>query len=206
MSEISKRILELLSKKDMSYGELSKLTGIPKSALQRYATGETEKIPIDRLELIAKYLNVDAAYLMGWTDEADIVTDYKYYEIPRFESVAAGFGMIPNSQPIGYDMLPFKTKYDADDAMSIVVRGDSMYPKIEDGDLIVVKKQSSVDSGTVAVILIDETDAVVKKVTYGDDWIRLHSFNPEYIDRDFKGADVQRIRVLGRVMKIVKEI
>lgn len=56
MSEISKRILGLLEKKKISYGELSKLTKIPKSALQRYATGETEKIPLDRLELIAKYL------------------------------------------------------------------------------------------------------------------------------------------------------
>ena len=44
------------------------MTGIPKSALQRYATGETEKIPINRLQIIAKALNVSAEYLMGWDE------------------------------------------------------------------------------------------------------------------------------------------
>ena len=53
---------------------------------------------------------------------------------------------------------------------------------------------------------IGEAVGVGKKVTYGDDWILLHSFNPEYKDREFRGKDVQRIRVLGRVMKIIKEM
>ena len=207
MSEISKRILELLIEKNISYGELSKLTNIPKSALQRYATGETEKIPIDRLELIAKYLNVDAAYLMGWTGESALISDdYKYYEVPRFESIAAGFGVIANAIRIGSDFLPLKNKFAAAETMTVIVKGDSMYPKIEDGDVIAVKRQTSVDSGTLAAILIDETDAVVKKVTYGPDWIILHSFNPEYMDREFRGPEVQRIRVLGKVTKIIKEV
>ena len=70
MSEISNRILNIILDKDISYGELSTITGIPKSALQRYATGETEKIPIDRLELIAKALGTTTAYLMGWVDNS----------------------------------------------------------------------------------------------------------------------------------------
>jgi transcriptional regulator with XRE-family HTH domain len=68
MSDISNRILFLIEKNDISYGELSKITNIPKSALQRYATGETEKIPLDRLEKIADALNVSASYLMGWEE------------------------------------------------------------------------------------------------------------------------------------------
>lgn len=66
MSEISNRILSLIHEKNISYGELSNMTGIPKSALQRYATGQTEKIPIDRLECIAKALGTTSAMLMGW--------------------------------------------------------------------------------------------------------------------------------------------
>ena len=65
MSELSNRILNLILSKELSYAELSQLTGIPKSALQRYATGETEKIPADRLELIAKALQTTAAALLG---------------------------------------------------------------------------------------------------------------------------------------------
>ena len=68
MSDISQRLMKAIAKKDISYGELQKLTGIPKSALQRYATGETVKIPLKRLELLADALGVSAAYLMGWEE------------------------------------------------------------------------------------------------------------------------------------------
>ena len=69
MSDISNRILEIILAKDISYGELSEKTGIPKSALQRYATGQTEKIPIDRLEMIAKAIGTTTSYLMGWDEK-----------------------------------------------------------------------------------------------------------------------------------------
>lgn len=68
MSDRSYKIMRLIEDNKISYGSLSKATGISKSALQRYATGKTEKIPIDRLELIAKALNSTPAYLMGWEE------------------------------------------------------------------------------------------------------------------------------------------
>ena len=63
MSDLSNRILRLIEDKGLSYGELAEMTNIPKSALQRYATGETEKIPLPRIEIIANALGVSFAYL-----------------------------------------------------------------------------------------------------------------------------------------------
>ena len=63
MSDISERIMRTIKRKNVSYGELSHRTGIAKSVLQRYATGETEKIPLPRLEKIADELCVNAAYI-----------------------------------------------------------------------------------------------------------------------------------------------
>ena len=60
---ISHRILQIMSEQNLSYGELSKRTGIPKSALQRYATGETVKIPLTRIQQIAKATGVSARSL-----------------------------------------------------------------------------------------------------------------------------------------------
>lgn len=78
MSERSERILKAIRESGLSYGELSYKTGIPKSALQRYATGETEKIPIDRIESIAKATNVTAIHILGWdnfsSQERDILS------------------------------------------------------------------------------------------------------------------------------------
>ena len=69
MSDISEKLLAEITEKGYSYGELSKLTGIPKSAIQRYATGETGKIPIPRLQQLASVLGVPSSYLFGWTNK-----------------------------------------------------------------------------------------------------------------------------------------
>lgn len=71
MSELSEKILSLLTQQGVSYGELSKRTGIPKSALQRYATGLTPKIPAERIQLIASALGVSPESLIGWPDKGE---------------------------------------------------------------------------------------------------------------------------------------
>lgn len=79
MNERSARILKSIEESGLSYSELSKSTGIPKSALQRYATGNTEKVPLDRLEAIAKATGVTAEYLICWdkekTEEEKAISD-----------------------------------------------------------------------------------------------------------------------------------
>lgn len=204
---IGERIKEARLRKGLTLEQLGKAANIGKTTIMRYETGAIANIPSDKIEMIAKALSVTPAYIMGWDEESVVILDnYKIYAVPRYDSAAAGFGVIADSSPVGVDYLPFKNQWEADETMTVNVKGDSMYPKIEDGDIIAVRKQDSVDSGTVAVVLIDDTDAVVKKVTYGEDFIILHSFNPEYMDREFRGADVQRIRILGKVTKVIKEM
>lgn len=66
MGKIADRLMTAMKSSKITYVELARRTGISKSALQRYATGETEKIPLDRLEQMAQALDVSAEYLLGW--------------------------------------------------------------------------------------------------------------------------------------------
>lgn len=75
MNDIAKRLLDSINASGLSYGDLSKMTGVPKSALQRYATGYTEKIPIPRIQAIASAVGVTAEYLLGWEKEETPVTE-----------------------------------------------------------------------------------------------------------------------------------
>lgn len=86
--------------------------------------------------------------------------------IPVFESVSAGFGAYACSDIVDYIPLFIDNPADVPDTICIKVKGDSMYPKIEDGDIVVVRKQSAVDSGQIAVVLIDNEEGLVKKVVY----------------------------------------
>jgi len=71
MLKVSYRILKAIEKSGMTYEELSKLTKISKSALQRYATGGTDKIPIDCAEAIAVALGISPVALVGWDTKFD---------------------------------------------------------------------------------------------------------------------------------------
>lgn len=65
----SGRLKELIEQSGYSYDTLGRLSGVPKSSLQRYASGETKKIPVDAIEKVAPFLGVSAASIIGWESE-----------------------------------------------------------------------------------------------------------------------------------------
>lgn len=85
MSKLSEKILDLMTEKKMSYGNLSKITDIPKSALQRYAVGDTEKIPVERLESIAYALGTTPTELMDWHYEENSLYGNHQVNLEYFE-------------------------------------------------------------------------------------------------------------------------
>lgn len=68
MNEIATRLYQAITEKGISYGELARLTAIPKSAIQRYATGTTDKIPLERLRALAAALCLPLSALTGWEE------------------------------------------------------------------------------------------------------------------------------------------
>lgn len=96
IEKIKLRRLEL----GLSYQELSDLTGINKSTLQRYETGFIKKVPINQVQIIAKALNVTPGYLMGWENNKENQT---YYLNPEAAKMA---------QEI-YDNPQYKVLFDA---------------------------------------------------------------------------------------------
>ena len=163
----------------------------------------------DNLKKIAKFLDVSVDYLMGDLPSeptAIIMKDMPVHMIPLYESVSAGFGACPDNNIIEYVPCFIVNPDEAKETICVKVRGDSMAPKIEDGDIIQVHRRDFVDSGSVAVVLIDGEEAVVKRIVYDKTWIELQSLNPIYAPRRFEGRDVLRCRVLGLVKKVIKEM
>lgn len=93
MMTVSERIREQMKLQDLSYGELAAATGLAKSAIHRYATGMTDKIPTEALEKLAAALGVTPTYLTGWEEhphtlaahfEGEEFTDDELREIENF--------------------------------------------------------------------------------------------------------------------------
>ena len=158
---------------------------------------------------IADYFGVTPEYLLREDDAQSETVELdpsSLYMIPLFENASAGFGAYASDQIDDYMPLYFANPAEATNTICIKVRGDSMYPKIEDGDIIQVHKQSDVASGDIAVVLLDGDQGLVKKVTFGTDWLELHSINPMYPPMHFDGASLARVRIVGLVTQVVKGI
>jgi len=161
-----------------------------------------------KIEAFATALKTTPAYLMGWGEES---LDSKFntvdvFRIPIVGHVSAGGGCLAQEDIEGYDIYSKEDINPSEKYISLRVIGDSMQPKICENDRVLVHVQSSIDSGRYAVVIIDSEDGVVKKVEYTSDSITLISENPYYPPRIFKGAEVQRIKVIGLVTKVVRDL
>lgn len=203
---VSERISARRRELGLSYQELADRTGLSKSTLQRYETGAIGNIPLDKLDVLAQGLDTTALYILGKEElpNAEFVGT-GIYHIPVFDSVSAGFGAYADSHTVRYIPTYLEHGGESSDYLWINVKGDSMSPKIDDGDRILVKRLDCVDSGSVAVVMIGD-EAYVKKIKYGADWVELHSFNPYYPVRRLEGADADDVRVVGLVMEVSKKL
>lgn len=218
-ASFSERLLKAKALRKLRQVELCKYAGVGKSAMSQYIKGSFMPKP-DKVAALAEALNVSEAWLMGYDvpmererpklfpGEAINILQGQTRMVPLFESVAAGFGCYANNQIIDFIPLLITTDEEAENTICIKVSGNSMYPKIENGDTIVVHKQNSVDSGQIGVFLIDDEEGVVKRANYiyGEDWLELLSINPEYMPRRFEGAEVERVKTLGLVKQVIKNI
>lgn len=210
---IGYRIRKRREELGLSQEELANRLGYKsRSTINKIEAGVNDIVQ-SKIIAFAEALNTTPAYLMGWEENADVKSETNLYAsgipdniymIPVFDSVSAGFGALAEDYIVDYMPAEIRCGSEAGNYIYINVKGDSMSPLIDDGSRILVHKQESVDSGSVAVVLVDGEEALVKKVNYGKTWIELISINPYYPPRRFENEEVLRLRVLGLVKGIFK--
>lgn len=201
-----------LSLNNLSQEDLAKLVGYNvRSAIHKIETNKAN-IRISDLELYATALNTSPEYLMGWVEDPEIKHDDIYKNVNIFEkipvvgNVAAGNGVYADNDILFYEQVP-KTWIDSNyNYVLLKVFGDSMCPKFEEGDLLLVRIQDTITSGDFGVAIIDGDQGVVKKIFYDKNCIELVSINPNYQSRIFVNEDMNRVRIFGTVKKCIRNI
>ncbi len=189
--------------KNMTQRDLAKKLGISTSAVGMYEQNRREP-DLDTLKKIALLFDVSLDSLTEYPVKTDTSPQYVFQTertniLPVVGKVCAGNGVLASEDIIGYE--PADNKYSSENYFWLKVSGDSMSPKIDDGDYLLIRKQTSVDSGDVGVFIVDGQEGVVKKVIYDENSIELISFNPYYPPIKFTGHDVLRVRVCGKVIE-----
>lgn len=208
LNDIRNRIFQKKSELNLSYQDMSEKTGLSKSTLQRYITGDIRNLGLDKLEILAKALDVTPSYLMGWEDEnkdpileniPGIITPVQMKRIPILGTIACGDPIFAQENYDGYFMID-KNLPEAD--FILRAKGDSMIEAhIFDGDLVFLRKTSDVDDGQIAAVLIDD-EATLKRVSRDKDTVILQPCNKDYKPIIVQEKDDKQVLILGEMVGV----
>lgn len=190
--------------------QIGRLVGVNKSTVMRWERGDTGKINMPTLQFLAEHFHVSPEWLLGEavaeTQPTDWLTAHgtpqqRSVLLPILGSVRAGIGGEVQEEIIGHEAVDPSTLQTGEQYFCLRVAGDSMTPSINDGDLVVVRRQESVENGQYAVVLVNSEEGLVKRIAFGPDWIELQSVNPYYPPRRFVGEETSAVHILGKVIE-----
>lgn len=199
-------------KNGLSQKEFADKLGMNARTYASYERGERD-ISTAVLLNICQVLNISSDILLGNSsnNEEPIISKIPYTEegtvlVPLIGKVAAGYSCHAEdniSEYIRTDGSSLKTGYDY---FWLEVKGDSMEPELHEKDLVLVQEQSELDAECYAVVTVDNEDGLVKQVQIDNTKITLKSINPYYPPRVFEKQDMNRIKIVGRVIEIKRRL
>ena len=169
-----------------------------KSSIAKIETG-TNDIVQSKVVEFAKVLNTTVAYLMGWENSRP----KKSIIINVYGRVAAGIPLEMIEDIIDTEEIP-EEMAKTGEFFGLQIHGDSMEPRMKEGDVVIVRKQDDAESGDTVIATINGTDATCKRLKKYADGIALIATNPAYDPMYFSNEEItsKPVRIIGRVMEL----
>lgn len=205
MKTTSERIKEGMQIRDLKQADLVERTGISKGALSSYISGKY--VPKqNNIYLIAKALNVNEAWLMGADVPMERINAKNVSNgvtINVLGRVAAGVPIeavenIIDTEEISEDLA--KTG----EFFGLQIHGDSMEPRMYEGDIVIVRQQNDAESGDIVIALVNGNDATCKRLMKYAGGIQLLSLNSKYEPMMFSNQEIieKPVKIIGKVIEL----
>lgn len=195
------KIKMLRKQKKISQEKLAKLTGYSdRSSITKIEQGKVD-LPETKIKIFADALGTTPAYLMGWIEE-DASKETNALRIPVLGNVAAGIPISAVEDILDYEEVPISWQNQGE-FFALRIKGDSMEPRMESGDVVIVKQQSDANSGDTVIALVNGDDATCKRLEKTDNGIMLVSTNTKYPPMFYSKEDIvnKPVVILGKVVE-----
>lgn len=195
----SARLKIIRKQHGLTQAELAEKIGLSQQAVGKWETGSS--CPDQKtLQFLADFFGVSTDYLLG--RQEDRLSLYRSvpekYLIPIVGEVKAGYNALAYEDNIGMEPAAVRNP---EEYFYLVVRGDSMEPHIRSGDLALVHQQADVESGELAIVLVDDGEGTLKRVIKQKGAVILQPFNTNYETLVFLGREAKRVRIMGKVVE-----
>lgn len=216
--EFIDRINQLCKERKISKRQLEREAGLGAGSSSKWKTFTPNNTTMTKL---ANYFGVSISYLTGESDyksEQEAVWDAQYNSealsdestriekgcrIPVLGQVVAGIPIEAIEEVLDWEEIPFRLAQTGE-FFGLQVKGDSMSPRMVEGDVVIVKQQSDADSGDVVIAKVNGDDACCKKLIKHEDGISLVSFNSTYAPMYFSNQDIltKPVTIIGKVVEL----
>lgn len=197
------RIRQLREEYGRSQSELAKYLGITPQAVSGYENGKRNP-PTDVCQRIADFFLVSTDYVLGRSDDpkrTEVRSDT--VRIKVLGRVAAGIPFDAVEEIVDFEDIP-ATLAKTGEFFGLRIRGDSMSPRILNGDTVIVRKQDDADTGDIVIALINGSEGCCKRFKRFHGGISLISLNPVYEPLVYSEDEVKTlpVKIIGRVVEL----
>ena len=201
MKSIGERIKDARKSAGLTQLELAK-----KTELSRSYIGDIEKDrynpSVSTLQLIATATNTPLENLLPSSKTPS--STGRGVRIPVLGRVVAGVPLEAVEEILDYEEITPELATTGD-FFALKIRGHSMEPRMLDGDVVIVRRQDDVDSGDVAIVLVNGNEATVKRIKKQEDGITLIATNTSVYEPHFySNKEIQSlpVQILGKVVEL----
>lgn len=173
-------------------------------------TGKTIAPSIQCIRQVADGMGIDFNILFSKLNgnvtlpETDISHQHrKGITINVYGRVAAGVPLEMIEEIIDTEEIP-EEMAKTGEFFGLQIHGDSMEPKISNGDVVIVRKQDDADTGDTVIATVNGNEATCKRLKKYRDGIELIATNPSYEPMFFSNEEIEKkpVRIIGRVMEL----
>lgn len=199
-----KRLKMLREEKGLTQKDLAEKLSLTPKAISFYELGSREPSG-DALIRMAHILGTTTDYLLGNSiiKEADQKVS-RGVRIPVLGRVVAGIPIEAVEEILDYEEITPELAATGE-FFALKIRGHSMEPRMMEGDVVIVRRQDDVDSGDVAIVLVNGDEATVKRVKKQEDGITLIATNTSvYEPHYYSNKEIEElpVRILGKVVEL----
>lgn len=194
------RLREIRNQKGYSQVEIAKILGISQPAYANYERG-ARQADYNTLSKLAEIFGCSIDYLLGRTSYSS--QQNKGVKIPVLGRVQAGIPVEAVEDILDWEEIPQEMVAQGE-FFALKIRGNSMLPRIVDGDVVIIRKQSDIDNGDIAVVLVGNNDATVKKIRKTENGIELVPLNPNFDIQYYSNEEIEALplTVIGKVVEL----
>ncbi len=202
---IGNRIKSLRLERNLTQKEFANMFDISPSTMGMYE--QNRRVPdIDLIVKMSMFFNVSTDYLLCKTYFKGIPSSRlhkKGIKIPVLGKVQAGVPVEAVEDIIDYEEITEEMARQGD-FFALQVRGESMEPKFSEGDVVIVLKQSTVETGDIAIVLVNSNDATIKKIKRTEQGISLIPLNPTFDPIFFTNSEIEElpVTIIGKVVEL----